>query len=151
MIRVFWTDALKGENTYKYEGFHNFQSVLFESLESVLGINRIRASAATKGTWKYMYLYIIFGSVQISSHISMLSRYLKSKELWREDPGPGWVIHQVQNAVNPRSSVDGSKQVNPVPVVPRVLTHSLHLLQILIHIISAYDPPTNTGLVSFSD
>lgn len=43
-----------------------------------------------------------FGSVQISNHITLLSRYLKSKELWREDPAPGWVIHQVQNAVNPR-------------------------------------------------
>lgn len=80
------------------------------------------------------------------------SRYLKPKELWRVDPSPLWAIHQGQDAVDTRQSVDSSKQVNPVPVVTRVLTHRLHLLQILsIHIISAYVPPTNRGFVTFSD
>lgn len=78
---------------------------------------------------------------------TFLSRYLK--KVWREDPAPGWIIHQVQNAVNPRQPVDGSKEVNPVPVVTRVLTHRLHLLQILhIHIASACVPPTDTGFVT---
>lgn len=64
-----------------------------------------------------MYMRKTFGLNSDINKDTFLSRYLKSKEVWREDPAPGWVIHQVQNAVNPRQSVDGSKQVNPVPVV----------------------------------
>lgn len=78
-----------------------------------------------------------------------LSRYLKSKELWREDPSPRWVVHQGQNAVNTRQPVDGPKEVNAVPLVTRVLAHRLHLLQILIvHSASACIPETDTGFVS---
>lgn len=92
----------------------------------------------------FKYIMYMCKTFWLSSDIdkdTFLSRYLKSKEVWREDPAPGWVIHQVQNAVYPRQSLDGSKQVNPVPVVTRVLTHRLHLLQILnIHIVSTYVP-----------
>lgn len=66
------------------------------------------------------------------------NRYLKSKEVWREDPSPGRIVHQGQNAVHTRESVEGSKQVNPVPVITRVLTHRLHLQQeISLHRMSA--------------
>lgn len=66
------------------------------------------------------------------------NRYLKSKEVWREDPSPGRTVHQGQNAVHTRESVEGSKQVNPVPVITRVLTHRLHLQQVIsLHRMSA--------------
>lgn len=65
-------------------------------------------------------------------------RYLKLKEVWREDPSPVRIVHQGQNAVYTRKSVEGSKQVNPVPAIARVLAHRLHLKQVLsLHRMSA--------------
>lgn len=67
--------------------------------------------------------------------VSVKSLYLKSKDLWREDPSPGRIVHQGQYAVHTRESVEGSKQVNPVPVITTVFTHRPHLLQVLsLHI-----------------
>lgn len=60
------------------------------------------------------------------------------KEVWREDPSPVRIVHQGQNAVYTRESVESSEQVNPVPVIARVLAHRLHLTQVLnLHRVSA--------------
>ncbi len=63
--------------------------------------------------------------------VSVKSLYLKSKDFCREDPSPGRIVHQGQYALHTRESVEGSKQVNPVPVITTVFTHRLHLLHIL--------------------
>lgn len=82
---------------------------------------------------------------------TFISRYLKSKEVWGEDPSPEWAIHQGQNEVDTHQSVDSPEQVNLVPAVAGVLTHHLNLLQVVrIHGISAYVPPT-IRFVTFPD